>query len=256
MSSAYESLFFLSQELNFLKEAENIQRVRSIFADTLIASEDLVVPEVYSNLSGPRVLTMSFEPGFHATDVTAIQNSGLNKADIARLLSRTFCEQMYRYGFVHCDPHEANVLVRPHPKDSKKPQLVLLDHGLYKELDDEFRKSYCRLWNALVLSDREEIEAQCRELNAGEAFPLLAAILTMKPWNDIISEDVDRLHTKGSSGENEMLKAYAKKYFKEVIGLLGEMPSDMLLLLKTNDCLRHIDRALGVPVNTATGTAF
>ncbi len=26
----------------------------------------------------------------------------------------------------------------------------------------------------------------------------------------------------------------------------------MLLLLKTNDCLRHLDSALGVPVNTAT----
>ena len=25
----------------------------------------------------------------------------------------------------------------------------------------------------------------------------------------------------------------------------------MLLLLKTNDCLRHIDAALGVPINTA-----
>ena len=28
----------------------------------------------------------------------------------------------------------------------REPVLVLLDHGLYKELDDEFRLNYCRLW--------------------------------------------------------------------------------------------------------------
>jgi aarF domain-containing kinase len=154
-------------------------------------------------------------------------------------------------GFVHCDPHEANVLIRRKPNDPHRPQLVLLDHGLYKDLSEDFRRNYCRLWNAIILQDRVEIESECRNLKAGEAYPLLAAILTMKPWNDVISDDVDRLHNKGSKGENEMLKAYAKKYFKEVVVLLGEMPSDMLLMLKTNDCLRHIDRALGVPINSA-----
>lgn len=29
---------------------------------------------------------------------------------------------------------------------ARHPQLVLLDHGLYKELDDDFRLDYCRLW--------------------------------------------------------------------------------------------------------------
>ena len=32
--------------------------------------------------------------------------------------------------------------------------------------------------------------------------------------------------------------------------MLNEMPSDMILLFKTNDCLRHLDSLLGVPINT------
>ena len=28
----------------------------------------------------------------------------------------------------------------------REPQLVLLDHGLYKQLTDDFRLNYCRLW--------------------------------------------------------------------------------------------------------------
>jgi hypothetical protein len=35
--------------------------------------------------------------------------------------------------------------------------------------------------------------------------------------------------------------------------MLGMLPSELLLLLKTNDCLRHIDKQLGTPVNSATG---
>lgn len=34
----------------------------------------------------------------------------------------------------------------------------------------------------------------------------------------------------------------------------GVLPSQLLLLLKTNDCLRHIDKQLGTPVNSAAGT--
>ena len=59
-----------------------------------------------------------------------------------------------------------------------------------------------------------------------------------------------RLKLKGTKGEQTMLKFYAAKYFKEINTLLGQMPSDMLLLLKTNDCLRHLDTKLGTPVNT------
>jgi hypothetical protein len=50
-----------------------------------------------------------------------------------------------------------------------------------------------------------------------------------------------------------VLRGYAHKYFGDIVALLGKVPSDLLLVLKTNDCLRHLDRALGAPVNTAIG---
>ncbi len=30
-------------------------------------------------------------------------------------------------------------------------QVVVLDHGLYRELDDSLRINYCRLWEAMIL---------------------------------------------------------------------------------------------------------
>ena len=47
-----------------------------------------------------------------------------------------------------------------------------------------------------------------------------------------------------------MLQSYAKKYYKEIVELLAIVPSDLLLLLKTNDCLRHLDKVMKTPVNS------
>ena len=41
-----------------------------------------------------------------------------------------YSEMIFMRGFIHCDPHAGNVLVRP-GRDGTA-QIVLLDHGLYK----------------------------------------------------------------------------------------------------------------------------
>lgn len=64
---------------------------------------------------------------------------------------------------------------------------------------------------------------------------------------------VYRMKLKGTKADTILLQSYAQKYFKEIVHLLGQVPSDMLLLLKTNDCLRHLDRSLGTPINTTQG---
>eukprot|EP00605_Chrysophyceae_sp_TOSAG23-4_P000886 GSChrysophyteH1.ASY1.ANO1.977.1 assembled CDS len=155
-------------------------------------------------------------------------------ADVARLVSTVFCEQIYRHGFVHCDPHDGNILVRPHANQSSRPTMVLLDHGLYRRLDPHFH----------------QIKASCINMHVGPAYTLLAAILTMRPWDDIVNEDRTKIEGKISKSDAEMLKVYAEKYFKDIVQLLGRVDSDMLLLLKTNDCLRHLDKKLKSPVNT------
>ncbi len=84
------------------------------------------------------------------------------------------------------------MLVRPHPRDPRRPQVVLLDHGLYRRLQPAFRRSYCRLWQALVTADQDAIQRHCTELRAGNMHILLSAILTMQSWDSIVSNDLDR----------------------------------------------------------------
>ena len=47
-----------------------------------------------------------------------------------------------------------------------------------------------------------------------------------------------------------MIQGYVQRYIKEIFALLDQIPRQMLLLLKMNDCLRHVDFALGSPSNT------
>ena len=109
-------------------------------------------------LTRPRVLTMTFEEGINGTQRDAITAAGIDTRATAVLISRAFCAQTFSHGFVHCDPHAANVLVRRGDgaaagnagggwrararrwlrgaggSGAEAPQLVLLDHGLYREV--------------------------------------------------------------------------------------------------------------------------
>lgn len=74
-------------------------------------------------------------------------------------------------------------LVRRGP--AGQPQLVLLDHGLYRQIDDGFRREYAALWRALIFSDKAGIKQHAESMNAGDAYPLFAAMLTMRPWDQV-----------------------------------------------------------------------
>lgn len=61
-------------------------------------------------------------------------------------------------------------LVRRDPSGSGS-QLVLLDHGLYRQIDDAFRREYAALWRALILADKQGIKRHAEGMNAGDAYP-------------------------------------------------------------------------------------
>eukprot|EP01032_Pedospumella_encystans_P008064 gene8064-9611_t len=241
-------------ELDFRVERENILKTTKMLKK-YIDSGEVAVPTVLDAYSATKVLTMSFEEGCYVSNKRQIEAWGLSKAHIAHTISTVFWDQIFKDGFVHCDPHEANLLVRPNPRNPAKPQIVLLDHGLYRQLDDQFRKDYCRLWQGIVFADKDQIEHFCKQMNAGPAYPLLASMITQRSWDDIVSEDIDRLRTKGRASDSTILKAYIEKYMVQIMQLLGVVPSDLLLLFKTSDCLRHLDLLLESDLNTSAVAA-
>lgn len=72
----------------------------------------------------------------------------------------------------------------------------------------------------------------------------------------IYASTVCRMHLKADGSEAAMLRSYAKLYVKEIVSLLGSVPSELLLVFKTSDCLRHLDKILHSPVNTMIGMSM
>ncbi|CAN0231652.1 unnamed protein product, partial [Ectocarpus sp. 8 AP-2014] len=133
-------------------------------------------------------------------------------------------------------------------------------HGLYRELTEKFRVDHCRLWKAMVFKDIPGVKEYCQRLNSGDMYHLLAAILCGRSWDAIedTTSGMDGLHTKDIETEKGMVRGYVQQYAPEIAMLLSKVDRQMLLLFKTNDCLRrgfgvdvaHIDRTLGAPINT------
>ncbi|KAK4277837.1 hypothetical protein QN277_015771 [Acacia crassicarpa] len=244
-----ESLF---KELDFLTEAKNSEKCLENFRKfSPHIANYIYVPRVYWDLSTSKLLTMEFMDGAQISDVKTIRRLGIHPHEVSTLVSQTFAEMIFKHGFVHCDPHAANLFVRPLPSGKmnilgkRKPQLILLDHGLYKELDFDTRNNYASLWKALVFSDAKSIKEYSAKLGAGEdLYALFAGVLTMRPWNRVVDRAVDHLVIQGSESERSELQMYASQYFPQISELLSRLPRVILLMLKTNDCLRSVNNAL------------
>lgn len=74
-----------------------------------------------------------------------------------------YSEMIFVNGFVHCDPHPGNVLVRKRP-DTGKAEIVLLDHGLYQVGENS---SSCG-WSPLMFSGNPAAWRQIAEV-AGDS---------------------------------------------------------------------------------------
>ncbi len=80
---------------------------------------------------------------------------GLSLKAVMTEMIDLFSAQMFLWGYVHCDPHPGNIFIRRLP--SGKPELVLIDHGLYVHMKPEFRHQYSLFWKSLMTFDNKTI---------------------------------------------------------------------------------------------------
>lgn len=88
-------------EIDYLNEAANCERFARDFSDI----EWVRVPEVYREVSTPRVLTMEFVESFKLTDIEKVEKLGLDRELLAKRTADAFLRQIVETGYFHCDPH-------------------------------------------------------------------------------------------------------------------------------------------------------
>ena len=101
---------------------------------------------------------MEFLEGIKITDIDSLQAAGIDLQAVAQLVNDAYCEQLFLHGMFHADPHPGNLFVRPGPR------LVMLDFGLCRKLDDQFRLGYAKLVNAMITGNAPEMVQAFRDL--------------------------------------------------------------------------------------------
>ncbi|BFZ11791.1 hypothetical protein BsWGS_14830 [Bradybaena similaris] len=232
----------LPVELDFLNEGRNCEKIAKI----LSKFKFLKVPKVFWELSSDRVLTMEFCDGGKVDDVGYMKKHNISVNQVTERLSHLYSEMIFVKGYVHCDPHPGNVLVK---NTRHGPQIVLLDHGLYQTLTDDFRMHYSKMWMAMINADTEGMKTHAAALNVGDLYILFACMLTARSWESLQVGIDKRILT---SEETQMIKENIGRYLVDISSILGKVPRQMLLLLKTNDVLRGIEASLKTRPSSAS----
>ncbi|KAL4652444.1 hypothetical protein ACB092_01G233400 [Castanea dentata] len=225
----------ISLELDFIQEARNSKRTAKNFKNN-----DMVrVPHVFWELTTTQVLTMEFCRGHKVDDVEFLKEMGINPIKVAKALMEVFAEMIFVHGFIHGDPHPGNILVSPEGRNGFC--LVLLDHGIYRQLDEGFRIDYCELWKALILLDTNKIQQLGERFGVGKYFKYLPLIFTGRTI-----DSKSTLLGGMSIEEKRNLKQELKSLkMEDISSFMESLPSEFSRILRTDGLLRSIISRLG-----------
>ena len=169
----------LELELDFNKEAANLQRMRELLADT----PEIRVPRAHLGLSTERVLTMEFIAGDTVIDakdrlragrpedrstevreaavavgpvgagvaVAQERSDAVNGPGLAQVIFKKYLEHILIEGFFHGDPHPGNVLI------DDENRLALLDLGMVGRVDPRMRERLLQLVLGIVNGRGEQV---------------------------------------------------------------------------------------------------
>lgn len=241
----------LAQELDFSHEAKSARRTARNFSD----DHRIAVPDVVDQLTTKRVLTMEYIDGIRIDDAGALKDAGVRPADVASAVVDAFARMMFIDGFVHSDAHGGNILVRPgrrHALGGRAFEVVLLDHGLYHELSDEFRRAYCKLWRGLVLRRTKEVDEACRALGAPGFSNVFSIFLLNRTWNSARQLSTDIRYRMSKEEIHELRRSMRQIGIMseaDVGSVMDEMPDGFVLVAKMNSLVRNVNRSLGASVN-------
>ena len=126
---------------------------------------------------------MEYIKGTKINEIEKLKEQFGDASKPSQILIEIFAKMIFYHGHVHCDAHPGNILVRPNPDNTKEPQVVLLDHGFYSDLDDDFRLDFCRLWYAMVTMDYASVKSISARLGIGEYFRYLPLLFTYRTIN-------------------------------------------------------------------------
>ena len=269
----------LTRELDFELEGRMCERAGRALAD----DPRMVTPEVFWELSSGKVLTMEFVRGAKIDDGPGLRAAGVDPREAAEALADTFARTLLCHGFVHGDPHPGNMLVRrqsdagANAKRRKKPtrerkgffesgdtrrsgvQIVLLDHGLYTELDEPARRRMCRLWHAVAMRDPLKVRETSEEMGVPPSLRWVLPQLMARQQSHVspvgtakerAGSAPDPRSAEGAAARVDgLIRGGRPPMTMDQVSEFGRaLPREMMVVMRSNALIRNITRRLAADV--------
>lgn len=134
-----ELRYILLQELDYTREAQNLELLK----ENLKNFKHLYVPGVIPDYYSQRVLTMEYVEGQKVTSISNIALMDLPREKLVNDLVEGYLQQIIVDGFAHADPHPGNVHITPGHK------LALMDLGMVARFSDNMQEDILKIMMAL-----------------------------------------------------------------------------------------------------------
>ncbi|KAK5018568.1 hypothetical protein LTR60_001445 [Cryomyces antarcticus] len=182
---------------------------------------------------------------------------GLPLKQVMTTMVDLFSAQMFLWGWVHCDPHPGNIFIRRLP--SGKPELVLIDHGLYIHMDPNFRHQYALFWKSLLTFDNATISSIVSSWGINNP-DIFASATLLRPYTGGDRSTSDSIK-QGLNSKEEQQRAYEmqmkmRKGIKQILGDEDKWPRELIFIGRNLRIVQGNNQFLGSPVNRIkiTGT--
>lgn len=207
----------LYEEMDFEREARMMTEIAANFED----DDRVVIPEVVESHSTERVLTMEYVEGTKLSDVDALDELGIDRAELARNLHQVYLKMCLVDGVFHGDPHPGNIAVKPDGTG------VLYDFGMSDYVTDELREKFIDFYLAVGSQDPDEVVRVLIDL--GTLDPT-AVDKGEEELRELIASQVDA--AQGGGFDFSEMRSLANDLEDAVYEMPFRMPRDMAMVLR------------------------
>lgn len=232
------------QEINYLKEAENLEQ----FATDFETDSRIKTPDVIWERSARRVLTLTDVSAIKISDVDALVEAGIDPNAVAAELARATFEQFFITGFFHADPHPGNIFITKN-QELTGPAFTLtyIDFGMMGRVSEEQKANLQRFLFAVASRDARAWVVACERL--GVLLPSADTVLL----EEAVSKLFDRF---GGVRVGELIqtdpqeiKEFAIEFSELIRTLPFQLPNDFLFLIRALSLISGVTSSLNREFN-------
>jgi ubiquinone biosynthesis protein len=224
----------IAEEMDFLHEAENVERFAEIYRD----SNFVIIPKIYREVTTTRVLVMQFFEGFRVDEVQEIVRHNIDTSKMIENLIEFYGGQLLVHGLFHADPHPGNILVQPDAR------IALLDYGMVVEITPDFRQNLVHAVASAVRSDVDGVIDAAYKLDMLESD--VSPSTVREAAQAIISIHLDKNLTQ------RQIQEISYQVLNTFYRFPLRLPSDLVYILRTAALIEGLGIAYDPHFNSLT----